>query len=380
MNSFVFWIWIAVFGVIVVATVYMALRAHVSGENARLKTSESLRDMQLGVVERELASGQIGAKQAEAMRAEVQRAFQRATKKSSDEPSRNGPVWAVWALVAAALLGSLVVYLAFGAPQFDDVPYAEQVEMRNPPQETAYEILAERGQLPAIPPIDEESQKLLDQLEQVVEERPEEAQAWQYLARLSYSSGDFHRAYQSQAEYIRLIGEENAKAEDYTLMAESMVLAVNGYISPEAEAALRKALTIDPSSQVGRYYAALSMVQRGDAENGRALLEGLLAETRDDPNWAPEIERRLTELDGVSGPTAEDIANAEDMSADDRAEMIAGMVDGLSTRLATEGGTPEEWAQLVNALRVLGRDEEADAIRDEAKEIFPDNAIIEALP
>jgi cytochrome c-type biogenesis protein CcmH len=34
--------------------------------------------------------------------------------------------------------------------------------------------------------------------------------------------------------------------------------------------------------------------------------------------------------------------------------MIRGMVSGLKERLWAEGGTPEEWAQLIRSLGVLG--------------------------
>jgi cytochrome c-type biogenesis protein CcmH len=46
------------------------------------------------------------------------------------------------------------------------------------------------------------------------------------------------------------------------------------------------------------------------------------------------------------------------------------MVDGLSDRLATEGGTPDEWARLITALGVLGDAERAQVIYDEAKGVF----------
>ena len=52
--------------------------------------------------------------------------------------------------------------------------------------------------------------------------------------------------------------------------------------------------------------------------------------------------------------------------------MVKGMVDRLSTRLAEEGGTAEEWARLIGALGVLGRSEQAQAIYAEAQGVFGD--------
>jgi cytochrome c-type biogenesis protein CcmH len=64
------------------------------------------------------------------------------------------------------------------------------------------------------------------------------------------------------------------------------------------------------------------------------------------------------------------MAAAQDMSEEDRAAMIGGMVSSLSERLANEGGPPEEWAQLIRALGVLGETERAAAIWGEAQEVF----------
>lgn len=72
----------------------------------------------------------------------------------------------------------------------------------------------------------------------------------------------------------------------------------------------------------------------------------------------------------LSGPTAADIAAAQDMTAEDRMAMIQGMVDGLSARLADEGGTAQEWGRLISALGVLGETGRAQTIYREARDAF----------
>ena len=54
--------------------------------------------------------------------------------------------------------------------------------------------------------------------------------------------------------------------------------------------------------------------------------------------------------------------------------MVRGMVEGLSDRLATQGGAPEEWARLIQALGVLGETDRAEAIWTEAAEVFAGDA------
>ena len=61
------------------------------------------------------------------------------------------------------------------------------------------------------------------------------------------------------------------------------------------------------------------------------------------------------------------------MSEGERKEMIKGMVSRLSERLSTEGGSPNEWARLINALGILGDLKNANSVWGEAKTIFKGN-------
>ncbi len=53
------------------------------------------------------------------------------------------------------------------------------------------------------------------------------------------------------------------------------------------------------------------------------------------------------------------MAAAQQLTEQQRAEMIAGMVDGLARRLERDGKDLAGWLRLVNAYAVLGRDGEA---------------------
>ena len=55
---------------------------------------------------------------------------------------------------------------------------------------------------------------------------------------------------------------------------------------------------------------------------------------------------------------------------EDRRRMVEGMVEGLETRLATQGGAPDEWARLIGALVVIGRQDHARDILAEARARF----------
>jgi len=72
----------------------------------------------------------------------------------------------------------------------------------------------------------------------------------------------------------------------------------------------------------------------------------------------------------LPGPSQAEMEAAGDMSPAERLEMIQNMVEGLSERLASEGGTPPEWARLITALGVMGQTERAGSIYRESLQVF----------
>ncbi|MER5172179.1 c-type cytochrome biogenesis protein CcmI [Thioclava kandeliae] len=121
--------------------------------------------------------------------------------------------------------------------------------------------------------------------------------------------------------------------------------------------------------------------QGGSAEDWATLLAGLRLLGRDDQVTAILSEARgtfakapeaLKLLDQAAkgtwpadvtadlpGPSAEDVKNAESLSAQDRQQMIQGMVDGLVSRLETDGGSAAEWTRALRALMTLNQKDRA---------------------
>jgi cytochrome c-type biogenesis protein CcmH len=83
--------------------------------------------------------------------------------------------------------------------------------------------------------------------------------------------------------------------------------------------------------------------------------------------------------EGAPGPSTEDMAAAAEMAPQDRAAMIRGMVDQLGERLATEGGSPTDWARMISSLGVLGESDRAAAIWGEAQERFKQPADLDII-
>ncbi|HSF65024.1 MAG TPA: c-type cytochrome biogenesis protein CcmI [Paracoccaceae bacterium] len=344
---------------------------------------------QLREVEKDLARGVIGPDEADRLRAEVSRRIleaDRALAAVRAGGAATGPGLRVMAaLVALAVAGgTFLLYRDLGAPGYPDLPLQARIAASDDLRATRPAQADAQAQLPPSPAPDvaPEFLALMDQLRATLAERPGDLQGHQLLARNEANLGNHAAAWAAQSRVIEIQGPA-APAEDYAVLAELMVIAAGGYVSPEAEAALRAALERDPRNGLARYYWGLMLLQVGRADQAfpiwRALLEG---SAPTDP-WVPFVRERIGDvayMAGVDytpppataapGPTEADIAAAGAMSPADRMEMIRGMVDNLGAKLAAEGGTAEEWARMIRSLGVLGETDRARAIWTEAQANF----------
>lgn len=380
-----------------VAVVCMALivRPLVSGpgeaQDAAASDTQVFKD-QLAEIERDLTRGTIQPAEAEGARIEVSRrllaAAQRADARNSIRPAPQG----ISGMVAGlSLIGvpalAAALYLGLGAPGYQDIPLAGRTTAGQsvatgqpaPNRMTQAEAEAEvAGNLPPAPDAsdDEEYRTLVAQLEQTIAERPDDAQGHQLLANGLMRLGRWSEAAATYKRLIDILGP-GATADMHATRAEALVLAAAGYVSPEAETEIRRALEIAPSLPIGRYYAGLALRQAGRLDDAITVWEGL---RRDSPADAPYLEwlnMMLAETvqarggPSIPGPNQADMAAANDMSPEDRNDMIEGMVARLAARLDEQGGSPDEWAQLISSYAVLDQQPKAMAALEQALAAYP---------
>ncbi len=350
---------------------------------------------QLAGVDRDLSRGVIAEADAERVRTEISRRIlaadaQMQANATQDGPPRWATITAVVAVAGVLIGGGAWMYHQMGAAGLPDQPLSLRIAMAETlraerPSQTEVEAELTPAQKPQL---DESYATLLQQLRDTVAERPDDLQGHTLLAQHEANAGNFSAAYKAQQRVIELSGN-NAPADAYSHLAEMMILAANGYVSPEAEDALRQALTRDPRHGPAQYYLGQMMVQLGRPDIGYRIWVDTLREAPAGAPWADAIRAQLDDLAfraGVfnapeispaatsSGPSQEDIDAAADLTPEDRQEMILGMINQLSDRLATEGGSPAEWAQLITALGVVGDSERAAGIYEESKSVFAGNA------
>ncbi|MEO1777520.1 MAG: c-type cytochrome biogenesis protein CcmI [Pseudomonadota bacterium] len=382
--------WIVAVGLAVFVTATLALAILRRAPDARPPAAYDLdvyRD-QLREVERDVARNVLSEADANRVRTEVSRrilAADAAMQTTGHTTGRRGGVVVAALLVAVFVGGSFGVYLQIGAPGYGDLALADRMEMAEilraeRPSQAEAEATLERTQPPTDVPPDDVA--LVQQLREAVAQRPDDLQGHTLLAHFEGRLGNFDAAHAAKARVIDLKGEA-ATPRDLSEYADLLVLAAGGYVSPEAERVLEQVLSLDPTDGTARYYFGLMMVQTGRPDTALQVWDQLLREGPADAPWIDAITAQIETTAmraGVNyalpaigtgrGPNQEQIDAAQDLSPAERMEMIQGMVAGLGERLATEGGPVEDWAQLISALGVLGRMDEARAILINAREAF----------
>lgn len=358
MSVWMFWLIAAAIAAAVAAALVKSLRSTTAGNDA---PDMAIYRQQLRDVERDLARGTLDPIEAERLRTEISRRVLDADRAGARGLAGRGPI-AGAALAVVILLGAFGIYNHLGAPGYPDLPLADRIAgieaMR-----AARPSQAEAEGIRRAPTPEPEADfiALMNRLRDAVPANPEDLRGWQLLARNELALGNFSAAADAQTKVIELDGNKPA---DSAALAEIMVLAANGYVSPEAERVLDQTLGRNPEEPLALYYAGLMMAQGGRDDAAFDFWRAALRVAPPDAGYVPFIRDSMPDIAARAGVRWEEPAPAP------ATPDIEGMVQRLNDRLATQGGSAEEWARLINAYGVLGRTDAAAAIWAEAQQIF----------
>ena len=309
---------------------------------------------QLDEIVRDRASGLIGEAEADAAKVEISRRLLAAADAAETEKLAvaASPVWyrRITALGALVLLptGAAVLYLMLGSPHMPGAPLAERASTR---------------------PEGRSIEELVAQVEQRAAINPEDGRAWEVLAPVYMRLGRFEDSARAWRNAIRLIGATASRETDY---GEALAAAANGMITVDAKAAFERALALDKDDVKTRFYLGLAAEQDGKRAEAEKTWRDLLANAPPDAPWAPVVRQALTRvssdaLPAAPGPSAADVEASARMNADERKQMIGGMVARLADRLKQDSSDVEGWLRLVRAYSVLGERDKALAATIDAK-------------
>ena len=371
----------------VAAVLVPVLRRHRRGPSRADYDLTVYRD-QLRELESDRARGLVSEEQVEAARTEIERRMLRAARArdaaqaagaaKAPEPSDAGAgISRDWRRRATAIgLGLCIpalaagIYASLGTPGLPGRPFAE-VERPAARSET---LAALNGPV--------------EQLAARLEGEPDNLEGWLLLGRSYVVLQRYPEAADALRRAATLSGND---PEVLAMLGEAIVWANDGMVVPEAVEAFRQVLDARPEDPAARFHLALARAQAGAVREAYEMWLALAADTPADANWRGDLEALIrqsaevlgiepgmvpsgpTMADAPSGPTAEDMATAAEMSPEERMAMIRGMVESLAARLEETPDDPEGWRRLAQSYAVLGEPEKAVDTLRRASELAPDD-------
>jgi cytochrome c-type biogenesis protein CcmH len=327
---------------------------------------------QLEEIERDRTDARIGTVEAEAARVEVSRRLLAAADAENAKPVESGSggrrrIVAAAAVVVVIPLLAVTLYAVLGSPDLPGQPLAARTNGGGDNLE-GNTIL-----------------QLIARVEAHLEENPDDGRGWEIVAPVYMKLDRYEDAAKARRRAIALLGATAVREVD---LGEALTAAANGVISEEAQAAFNRAIALDAENFKAQFYLGLAAEQDGNAAEAARLWRALIAKAPADAPWLTVVRQSLARVEtpgaevpaaeppaakapstaaAAPGPRPEDIAKAGQMTEQQRAQMIGGMVEGLATRLHENGSDLDGWLRLLRAYKVLGEHAKAKAAVAEAR-------------
>ncbi len=346
------WFWLiaasvaALTGLVVTSRAAAAVRAGQTPEEA---PAVAVHRRQLAELDELAARGLIAGDDLAAARTEAARRLLAAAE-TAPSPERPGSprVRRVLAAICAGIgLAALGLYLLLGRSDLPDQPYQARLAQWNALKDQSPNRLA--------------PQELAALLKGQAAKSPDDPRVWFMLGQAHLLSGEPGEASRAFARAAHLA----PTAPDFEIAYGEAVMSYSeGKITPDALAAFRRALAIDPANDAARYYIGRARIADGDVAGGlqdwRALAAGLPPQ---DPHRAAVLAQidEVQKAGGLPPPAAEAQAQTQTQGppasgadpAGGQSAFIHAMVDRLAARLQASPDDPDGWVRLVHSYGVL---------------------------
>jgi cytochrome c-type biogenesis protein CcmH len=259
---------------------------------------------------------------------------------------------AALALGSLVLAASLGIYLMLGRADLPGQPLADR----------AAEIATATS---AASSAAEDRRAALEAARSTAARTPEDVGAWLRLAMAAAAADESASEITALEQAERLTdGDPAIRA----MRAEAMARAADGQVTIPVRELVTEILAQNPAEPRAMFLSGLAAYQDEDYGVAVGIWRRLQSLSAADAPWMALLAENIADaaqaggitLDEVApGPDSEQIAAAAEMSDEDRAAMIEGMVEGLAARLADDPSDAAGWQRLARAYQVMGRTDAA---------------------
>ena len=366
-----FWVLAAILTIVAILVVTVPLLRTPKRALEAFEFDKELYKDRLVEIDRDLALGRISAEEADTARAEEGRkliALSRSDR-SGDSPKAGlsgRPVATIAAGIIAIPLATFGLYSMLGTPAAPDLPLSARAS----------------GD-----PAGQSITELVGRAEGYLAKNPDDAKGWAVLAPVYTRLGRFEDAANAWQNVYRI---DPDYPEIRATLGESLMGVSNGIVTERAHELFAGELEKNPSSFKARYYMAMALAQEGKNEEASQAWQALIETSPPDAGWLesayafrdqareaaglPALNDAPQSAGAAPGPTQEQVAAASDMTAEERQQMITGMVARLEEKLVEDPADKQGWQRLVRAYIVMGRKEDAAKAIETALASNPDDA------
>jgi len=322
------------------ALYYAGARSTVNAGASVLDATTAHFRAQLEAIEKDAAVGRLGPTEATAAKGELARELIRLKSEAAESASTGGRVVVLVPIALVAVL-SLGTYWYLGRPDLPAEPLAQRAAA------TADGLSLD---------------KAIETIEARLKTNPNDLRGWQVIAPVYMQMG----RYADAANALRKVNAlAPPTADSKADLAEAVMMQNGGSIAGEPLQLFRDAVAIDPNHMRSLYYVASEETRTGDYVAAARDWSALIKLGKGDEPWMTTARNGLDFAKAELNPQAS-------QAAPPNSEQIAAMVDGLDARLRSQGGSIDEWTQLVRSRMVEGRMADARAAYDAARKAYPD--------
>lgn len=327
-----------------------------SPSRTELDSEQTLYSARISEIEKDLEIGRLDAVSAEAAKAEEARRLIKSSENSQVlvVTKLNKPLLIVSAVFLPAL--SLPLYFDLGTPQVASTSAVASVQPSQQTQPTMQELLAIA--------------------EKRLVENPDDINGWKAVGPVYLRMGRFKDA---ETAFKNIMRVEGRSPEFMIKLADVYIEEKQGQVDDRAKSLINEVLSVDPENSNAKFYSGIVALQNDNEDETLRIWQGMLDNAKGDEEWLPVIRARVQELKTLQSapaipvPDANALAAAEEMSVEERNDMVEQMVAGLADRLEQSPDDKQGWERLIRAYIVLNRKEDALAALGRASEQFADD-------